>query len=420
MSLGNLLREAKERHNASLSDLTVLSPQNDPFRLDTAANHAKGRWFRDNLLACGVLSSGRTIHNRGAHYAIVSLGNAAMPSGEAYVNNIECWDFLEEASNAARWLGYVPWEAIVDARNAEPVIRIHEAERPGYTVALDASTFLPDSDDLKLQVRAVGFAPRQQHRIVFYGEKTSLNDVLGTLADEYGADLYLPSGEISNTLLAQMARTGAEDGREMVVFIFADCDPSGYQMATSIGHKLRAFQDGHYPDLRFRVLTPALTVEQVKTLGLPSTPLKDTERRAGGWRDRYGVDQTEIDALATLRPDVLRAIVREAVDPYFDHSLDRRARQARSAWEAAALAALERQVGVDRIVDIQTRAATNLEALREDLSELTAATEGVDLDLPDMAIPAPAIGHPAVQPLVSSDMSLFEHINTLRERKNYG
>jgi hypothetical protein len=67
---------------------------------------------------------------------------------------------------------------------------------------------------------------------------------------------------------------------------------------------------------------PAVTVEQVVDLGLPSTPLKETEKRASGWKTRYGVEQTEIDALATLRPDELRRIVRRAVAPYWDAGLE--------------------------------------------------------------------------------------------------
>ena len=61
------------------------------------------------------------------------------------------------------------------------------------------------------------------------------------------ADLYLPTGEITDTLLATMAKTGAEDGRPMIVFVIADCDPAGYQMAVSIGHKLRALKEGSPP-----------------------------------------------------------------------------------------------------------------------------------------------------------------------------
>ena len=63
------------------------------------------------------------------------------------------------------------------------------------------------------------------------------------IARQYDADLYLSSGEISDTLLWRMAKDGAADGRPFVVFVVADCDPSGYQMAVSIGRKLQAFRD---------------------------------------------------------------------------------------------------------------------------------------------------------------------------------
>ena len=58
--------------------------------------------------------------------------------------------------------------------------------------------------------------------------------------------------------------------------------------------------------------------EQVRVHGLPSRPLKATERRADRWREAMGVAQTEIDALAALRPDLLRRITSEAVEPFFD------------------------------------------------------------------------------------------------------
>ncbi|MGE3364791.1 MAG: hypothetical protein AB7I34_15220 [Rhizobiaceae bacterium] len=265
--LGNLLRETKELTRANLSDLTVLSSSNDPHRLDTPANHVKGRWFREPMERCGLLTSGARIHNRGIHYAVVSLGDATLPGGGAYLNNADCWSFLEDASNIARWLGYVSWDQMIDARNAEPVIQIVKREELRYRIAVDADVYLPDADDFRPRIQAVSFDALQEYRLVFYGEKTSLGSVLQPLAERYGADLYLPAGEISNALLATMAKTGADEGRQMVVFIFADCDPAGYQMAVSIGHKLRALRDGLHPSLAFQVHAPALTVQQVRTRG---------------------------------------------------------------------------------------------------------------------------------------------------------
>ncbi len=420
MTLGQILRATKEQTKASLGDLTVLSPQNDPFRMDTPANHAKGQWFRDNMEACGLLATDTPIHNRGVHYAFVSTGKIITPNGSPYVNDLDCWGLLEEASNVARWLGYVSWDKIFDARNSEPIIQIREVQPLAYRIRVETGIFLPDAESLKPRIRGVGFDVPQPYRLAFYGEKTSLGNVLKPMADYYEADLYLPSGEISNSLLATMAKVGADDGREMVVFIFADCDPAGYQMATSIGHKLRAFKDSCYPDLKFRVLTPALTVEQVTTLGLPSTPLKETELRAAGWRERYGVEQTEIDALATLKPDALKQIVRESVKPFFDKTLKQRSDSAKREWEEQAQVIFERQLDRDMLDQIYVEAVKDLERIKERLEAIEVATDGLELDFPAPLLPKPVLPDLPVSALVSSDMDLSEHIKTLRARKDYG
>ena len=59
--------------------------------------------------------------------------------------------------------------------------------------------------------------------------------MLDPVADRFSADLYLPTGEISDTLVYTMAsRMVPDDGRPMVVFYFADCDPAGWQMPISV------------------------------------------------------------------------------------------------------------------------------------------------------------------------------------------
>lgn len=172
--LGDLLREAKEQHGASLRDLTVLSKQNDPFRLDTPANHAKAQWFRDQLDACGLLAGARTIHNRGIHYAIVAGGDAVLPDGRAYVNEAACWEALEDASNTARWLGYVDWEKIIDARNSGPIIRIYEPIPTFKYVTCGGDHIeLPDVDAMTARpiVSVCGHDVRQPYRLVFLVRK---------------------------------------------------------------------------------------------------------------------------------------------------------------------------------------------------------------------------------------------------------
>ena len=83
----------------------------------------------------------------------------------------------------------------------------------------------------------------------FFGEKTSLEDVLAPLAIEFNADLYLTGGQISDTLLHGMARDAVADGRPLVVLTFSDFDPAGYwDMPTCIGRKLQALRDLLFPN----------------------------------------------------------------------------------------------------------------------------------------------------------------------------
>jgi hypothetical protein len=418
--LGAVLRDLKDDTGLSLKDLTVLSNVNDPFRLDTPANHRDGEWLQKQMQGLGYLRPGRSIHNRGLHYALVVTGGLVLPNGLPYINDLDCWDWLEGASKAARWLGYVPWENIEDARNTEPLIRPSTSLlrfNPSCEAGIE-DLYLPH--DLEPSATVDGFSARQKYRLVFWGEKTSLGAVLRPLADQYNADLYLPSGETSDTQIYKMARVGAEDGREMIVFIFADCDPAGYQMAVSMAHKLRALQISQFDRLRFQLHAPALTVEQVKALGLPSTPLKDTELRADGWRRRYGVEQTEIDALATLQPDVLRDIVRHAVDPFFDRTLASRVNDAEEEARDWAEQQLRDQLADNYdYQDARAEANSALNTLNEAWDRLSEIVDSVDLVPPEQDPIEAEIGD-TPPPLVSSDMPLIEAIRILRGRKDYG
>jgi hypothetical protein len=154
------------------------------------------------------------------------------------------------------------------------------------------------------------------------------------------AELVLPTGELSDTLIYGIAKRAAADGRPAAVFYFSDFDPSGHQMPISLARKLQGHRVLKFPDLVIEVHHVALTLDQVIALDLPSTPLKYTEKRADHWRSIMGREQTEIDALAALRPEVLNRIAREATAPFWDATLDRRAAEARDEWLSVADEAL--------------------------------------------------------------------------------
>jgi hypothetical protein len=420
--LRSVLEGAREKAGCGLGDLTVLSAQVDPYRLDTPAGHRDGEWVAGQLKRVLKRSAAR-IHWRGLHYAIVVRGNVRKPDGEIYRNTNEDWEWLSTvAGKAARWLGYIPFERISDNRNAEPVIHHKARVTPKALVTVGVDVAIPDAEDLEPSPIAEGFVARQAFHFVFFGEKASLEDAVLPIARAKEADLYLPTGEISDTLLYRIAKDADADGRPMVLFTLADCDPAGHQMPVSIGRKLQAFRDLLFPELRFEVVPVALTVEQVRELGLPSTPLKETEKRADRWREAFGIEQTEIDALATLRPDVLREIIERAFDRYFDRTLEDRVHEAEIEWLGQAQTAINTQINPEVLTALRQEASARLTELRtaiDDINEqMQLAADG--FTLPAIEVPEPEINEDAPrQALVSFDDGWVAATRALIRRKAY-
>lgn len=108
-----------------------------------------------------------------------------------------------------------------------------------------------------------------------------------------------------------MARQAVEDRRPLVVFTLSDADPFGYQMSVSIARKLQALRDVEFPPLEYRLIPVTLKPGQADELDLPSTPLKETEKRGDRWQAAFGREQTEIDAALALFFFVFKAMFDE-------------------------------------------------------------------------------------------------------------
>jgi hypothetical protein len=123
---------------------------------------------------------------------------------------------------------------------------------------------------------------------------------------------------------------------------------------------------------------------------LPSTPLKAAELRADGWRKRWGgLQQTEIDALAALRPRVLAELATQAVAPFHDPSLDRRADHARTAWLQDAGEVLTRSIGPEWLEMARLELQARLEEIVPELERIQRSIE-IDPDLVDLP-PVPVV-----------------------------
>jgi hypothetical protein len=220
-------------------------------------------------------------------------------------------------------------------------------------------------------------------------------------------ELLLPTGEATDTMIAEMAARAAADDRPMVVLYFSDFDPAGWQMPLSVARKLQALRTLHHPQLRIAVHRVALTLDQVGQFDLPSTPLKATEKRAGLWRAAMHHEQTEIDALAALRPGILRQIAFDAVAPFFDFTLTTRCKAARTVWLSETAAKIDGDLDIaaarEKIGAAYAELATAVRAFNAVRDEALAGlrTEFANLEA---TIPAPGavIDVPAPDPLFTT------------------
>jgi hypothetical protein len=249
--LRRILEDAALESGCSIKELIVLSKERDPYFLDTEKGHRNARWFAEMVQR--FLGPEGTIHLRGLHYPISSSADVLLPDGKPYVNDNEKWEWLtEKASKAARWLGYVPFTRIVDERNAPPelylppYLKVEAKQHDGDQIEI------PSLEEALPQLSSNHWPVVQAYRIILLGEKTSLKKVLLPIAEMVGGELLLPTGEASDTMIAELAARCSLDSRPSVVLYFSDFDPSGYQMPVSVARKLQALRDLLYPQLDIR------------------------------------------------------------------------------------------------------------------------------------------------------------------------
>jgi hypothetical protein len=299
--------------------------------------------------------------------------------------------------------------------------------RQGFTSSIGGLEDQAIGDCLPFPYISGRFTAQQKYLFAFFGEKSSLAPVLRPKASRYGANMYLCAGEISDTLIRHMAIDAAADQlkRPLVVFTFSDFDPAGMQMPVSIAWKLMAMRFTEFPSLRFKIVPVSLTLGQVLEHRLPTTVVKEGEKRqraygralyeAGLIDDPETAAQVEIDALAALRPDALADITEAAIEGvYFDATLRNRTTLAEANWETQAREAITRQINEDDFAEVKSDAEEALEELKDAIADLRACKDRLDeltanIELPELPdAPEPEVDETEQQPLADSDWSLVE------------
>ena len=366
------IKQYARQTGQKVTDLIALAPQNDPFYMGTPTDLAMAEWFAGLWRAFGYTMG---VHLRRIHYQVVSQKPpVTLPNGLPYENTVECWDFLNMASKAARYLRLVDPAAFVDRKNAEAVIYAERgASDPqvylgGYINKYDFA--FPDFPDLP-GYRVSGYRGAQRHFLEVWCEKSTMNDILVPLCQRYGANLQIGSGELSITSALSLVNRLQEANKPARIFYVSDFDPAGQSMPVAIARKVEFFIRTLELDLDVRVFPVVLTAEQVRYYGLPRTPIKETERRRVGFEERYGEGAVELDALESLYPGILSAILSQCLECYYDMSLEERV-------EAAKL---------DLLADLDTAGIGVLRTYTQDIEalkgeherlkrEFTSSTEG--------------------------------------------
>jgi hypothetical protein len=325
-----LARETGQR----VTDLIPLAPQNDPFYTGTPGDWALAQWFAALWQAFRYTTR---VHIRRVHYQIISQKPPVMlPNGKPYENTEECWNILNLASKAARYLRLVDPAAFNDRRNPDPVVFAdHDEYEPEVATALRlwaSDLRLPSFPELPTYTIR-NFKGAQGYHLEVWCEKSTMNDVLVPLCRDYGANLQTGLGELSITATLALVNRLQEADKPARIFYVSDFDPAGQSMPVSVSRKIEYFVRTLGLDIDVRVFPVILTLEQVQYYQLPRTPIKETERRRGGFEDRYGQGAVELDALEALYPGELLSVLRAFMNQYYDLTLTERVERVRLQLE---------------------------------------------------------------------------------------
>jgi len=326
-----------------VTELIALSSQNDPFYVGTEKDKTLGGWFKDLWDEFGYTNG---VHIRRMHYAIVSQNppvrfppSDKFPNGKPYENTLECWGELTEASKAARYLEYVEASAFVDRRNDDP--KDHVVYETRKRADVDRSPIYDETSDIAMPTlyRApyydLGtFEAPQRYHLEVWCEKSTMNDILDPLVENYSGTLLYGKGELSITAALQAVQRFQKSNRPVRIFYVSDFDPAGACMPVSMSRKLEYFVHKLGLDLDIKLFPIVLTYQQTKeyTCLLP-TPIKESEKRKAGFEAKYGKGAIELDALEALYPGELKRILKREMDRYYDYTLLRRIRTFRGEQE---------------------------------------------------------------------------------------
>lgn len=413
-----------------IPEMLALAQNNDPFYAGSEASRQQAEWFAAVWRTYGYTVG---VHIRRVHYRLVVDGTATNYDGTAYDNTEACWDDLNKASRAARYLELVDPLAFVDRRNPAPhLFASGPATVAAPTVAIEAPFFsLPSinadlADDVWLNLptaSVMGYdyaGTDQPYHLELWIEKTTMDDVLIPVCQTYAINLQTGAGFQSVTNVIKMLQRMADAEKPARIFYISDFDPAGDGMPIQVARQVEYWLDAYAPERDIKLIPLALTLAQAQHYRLPRVPMKETNPQKAGFEQRYGVGAVELDALEALHPGALARLVVDAAAPYRDLRLPAKLartavaarRTTEQAWANATVDQADQLATIERdAIEIAERYRGRLAALRDEMATamapLEARLESVRLAIQDaadaFAVDLPARPEPETTPGDESD-----------------
>lgn len=216
--------------------------------------------------------------------------------------------------NDARLAGLVDWSAIEDrTRNVRTVAAWSSPEEIMEAVSSQYREDLWEDQSFRPEV---------------WIEKDALVGVIAPVCERYRVPYFACRGYTSQSEQYAAGKRFAahqEAAQTPVVLHLGDHDPSGLDMTRDNADRLALFA-------RENVLVKrlALNMDQVEEHNPPPNPAKDTDARFSTYREVYGDESWELDALS---PTIIDGLISDALDELID----------RHFWDSAIEAEEERR-----------------------------------------------------------------------------
>jgi hypothetical protein len=367
-----------------VTDILAMSTRRDPFYCGQPAQRRDAEWYAHRH---NQLNLGESVHLRRIHYQLVSQDPPPIkPNGKAYQNTDKDWKWFCESAVAARTLGLVDVRHFVDRRNPAPLIlrsaandeheqiaRLSAADFWFYTIDADLSP--PRLELPEVKVDGYGYTDADQpYLIEIWAEKTTQNDILTPICQQYRANLVTAAGFQSITAAINLIDRARKTGKPARIFYISDFDPAGDKMPIAVARQIEYWIRQYGLDIDIALNPIVLTEQQVSSYQLPRIPIKESDNRRGKFEARYGSGAVELDALEALYPGELARLVNEAVSPYWDSTLRMRMDAHQADVQDRISQAWARQIEPirEKVDDIEAAIAGVLERYEDELADLAS------------------------------------------------